>query len=135
MGSRSPGRGALTGMAFIPGRLSGRLVDDVPVDAVALPAEQRDRLAVLVADLDVVDARASGPAALDACRVQYLPGVRGRQVIDRAALRDRVAVVAVAGKRKGAVGEQENVTAMADRVPVHHVVAHGHRHLCMPRPD
>ena len=101
----------------------------MPVDAVALAAKQRDRPGVLIPDLDVVDTGAPAAAALDARGAQQVAGVRRRDVVDRAALRDRVPVVAVAGEGERAVGEEEDVAAVADRMTVEHVGSHGHREL------
>ena len=66
---------------------------------------------------------------------EHVAFVRRRQELDRAALRDRVAVVAVAGERERAVGEREDEAAVADRMAVQHVGAHRHRQLGAPGRD
>src|SRR5262249_3028434 len=61
------------------GSSSGLLVDDVPLDPVALAAEQRDRLAALVRDLDVVNPRAPRDAALPGDGGQHVAFARRRE--------------------------------------------------------
>ena len=54
-----------------------------PLIAIALAAEQRDRLAALVGDLDVVDAGAAARAALVRARGQHVALARRREEVDR----------------------------------------------------
>ncbi len=110
-------------------------VDQMTLDPVALAAEQRDGLAALVGNLDVVDARAPGELALVRARGQHVARARRRGELDRAAGRHGVEIVAVARVRERAVGEREDEAAVADLVAVQHVGPHRHRELGEARAD
>src|SRR5947209_18170144 len=99
------------------------------LDAIRFAPEERDALAALVGDLDVVDSGAAADAALLRDGRQYIAFVRRRDEIDRAARRHRRQVVAVAGKGERAIGEREDEAAVADGVAVQHVLANRHRQL------
>ena len=104
-----------------------------PLMRVLLPRKSAMVDAALVAHLDVVHAVAPDLRVLARGRGQHVALVRGRQELDRAAVGDRVRVVAVAGERERAVGQREHEAAMADRVAVDHVGAHGHGELGLRR--
>ncbi len=101
----------------------------VSPDPRALAAKERDRLAVLVLHVDIVDAVAADERTLARRRGQHVAFARRREKLDRASGRHRIGVVAVAGERERAVGQREHEPAVADRMAVDHVVAHGHRQL------
>src|SRR3954453_17006935 len=94
-------------------------------DLLAAPGELRDH-GVAGAHRHLVDPVASGPAALDCLGDEHVAEPRRREEPDVAGGGDGAPVVGVAGERKSRVREREGEPAMADRVPVHHVLAHGH---------
>src|SRR5260370_40077833 len=107
---------------------------DMALDAIRLAPEERDALAALVGHLDIVDPGAAADAALLGDGRQEIAFMRRCDEVDRAARSHRGQIVAVAGKRERAVGEREDEAAVADRVPVEHVLADGHRQLGVTRP-
>src|SRR3954454_18338504 len=109
MGSSSLAEGFLAAMACSLSAQRGasgclaRRLDHVDLDAVTLAAKQGDALAALVVDLDVVDAGAPADRALLRCRGQHVAHAGRGEKINRAAVRHRRQVVAVAGISEGAV--------------------------------
>src|SRR5450755_3592225 len=79
-----------------------KLGNDLSLDAMRLSSKQRNGLATLVPDLDVVDAGAAAQGSFLTYGRKNVVLARRRDEVDAAARRDRRHVGAVAGKRKGA---------------------------------
>ena len=85
--------------------------------------------AIATPDGHVVDPRATAQGSLLRGGDQDLALVGRLQEGDVEACGDRPYAAGVAGQREGAVGQGEDEAAMADRVSIEHVAAHGHREL------
>ncbi len=93
---------------------------------VGTPAEQGNGIAVLIAQRNVVNAGTPAAAALFGGGGDLVAQLAGAEVVDTAASGHGGFIVAVAGKRKGGIGEGKQKPAMAVAVPLHHVLTHGH---------
>ena len=100
-----------------------------------LPAEQRDLAPVLVRHDDVVDARLAGQRPLHRFRHEHVARAARRQVIDRAAGAHGIEVMRITGERERAVGQHEDIAAVAGTVAIQHVLAHPHGHARVAGPD
>ena len=128
MGSSSSGRGRLDGIGGPPDyAVLSECGPSItwPLIRALLPRNSGDGGAVLVRDIDVVDAVAAGQAcARGRVAVSTSPARAGARNSMVQPCGDRNQVVAVAGKRERAVGQRKDESAVAGRVAVHHVVAH-----------
>ena len=86
-----------------------------------MAAKQRDLNAILIADLDIVDAAAAMARDFcgDGCQpVAWFGWLNER---DRTVLGYSDLIVGIAGKSKGAIGKRENIAAMTVAVAIGHV--------------
>src|SRR5467141_545066 len=113
-------------MVSIPAR-------DQAVNAVGAPAKQRNALAVLVGNADLIDAVAPGAPQLARLGHELIARPRRRQEVDRGCGSHGALVVRVAGKCKGTVGEREDHTTVTDAMAVEHVRAYRHDNPRPPR--
>src|SRR5688572_29564413 len=101
-------------------QMNASVIDQSPRNLVAASAENRDCLALLVAYLDLVDARAAPAPALGGDRAQLVALARRQQELDGCAGGDGVVTVRVTGECERAVGERKDEPTVADPVAVDH---------------
>ncbi len=94
-----------------------------------MTAEFRDMVAFLIGDANIVDARTASLRRLACFRRQAVAETARRDIGDGAVLGDDQLIVAVAGKREGAVCKRENIAAVAIAMTVGHGLRdfHGER--------
>ena len=126
-------RGRFTGMSCLLSPFGARHDGGGRLSRVRAAADERDALAALVGDLDVVDAGAAGLRDLDAACGEHVAAPRRREEVDAQPGGDGELVVRVAGEGEGRVGQRRDEAAVADVVAVEHVVAHRHRRVAPGR--
>ncbi len=97
-----------------------------PVQGAATATELGDHRTIVPGDGDVVDPAAAVPDAFGGPSKQHIPLARRPDKDNVSAGRDRHRAVAVTGQRERGVGEQEQVAAVGDAVPVDHRPGHPH---------
>ena len=96
-------------------------------DLTAEAAKEGDLTVIRACHRDIIDPAAPGQGGLRGRGGQMLARLGGGEIGDLIVLRNDKAVIAVAGKGKGAVGQRKDDPAMADAVPVQMIGAHGQR--------
>ena len=99
-----------------------------------MPAKLGDDL-IAGRDLHIVDPGAAAARNFARTRNQHVAELARLDEGDVALRRDRLLVMAVAGKGEGGIGECEDEAAMGDALAVHHVRLHGHGQRRAARPD
>jgi hypothetical protein len=102
------------------------------LDAGGAAAKHGNGLAVLVRDLDIVNAAASALMARAADDRQCIAEVGRGDEIDVYAGGDRLVVEAVAGIGEVGIGQGEDEAAVTNAVAIDHVLSHFHGAIAPP---